>query len=200
MIRIDYYMTPMSPWTYLGADRFMMLAVSAQADVKVIPTDFSVVFPATGGLPLPKRAPARQAYRMQELKRWRDYLGIDIVLEPQHFPCKTPMASLLLVAARSFNANTLPFANALGAALWRDDRDIDDEEVLAEIALENRLAPEPLFERARQPEIAEEFAADAQKALEAGVFGAPSYVVDGEIFWGQDRLDLLAWRLGVEWE
>ena len=76
--RIDYYLSLNSPWTYLGHDRLAAAARDAGAVVVVHPVDFSVVFPATGGLPLPKRSPQRQAYRLQELQRWPAHLGLPI--------------------------------------------------------------------------------------------------------------------------
>ncbi len=83
---VDYYVSLNSPWTYLGSKRFEAIAAKHKADVTIWPVDFGSVFAVSGGLPLPKRAPQRQAYRMMELKRWRDHLGVKTTLEPKFFP------------------------------------------------------------------------------------------------------------------
>ena len=195
-VTIDYYLSTSSPWSYLGSGRFIEIAKAANATVTVYPVAFHKVFEVSGGLPLPKRAPQRQAYRMMELKRWRDSLGIPIVLEPKMFPATDPISSLALIAARETRQDALAFSDALLTALWRDDRCIDDPAVVAAIANEIGLDGDALVGAA--PEYEDRYEADTQKAVEAGVFGAPSYVLaDGEIFWGQDRVELLRWRLGV---
>ena len=83
---VDYYVSLNSPWTYLGSKRFEAMAQKHGADVTIWPVDFGSVFAVSGGLPLPKRAPQRQAYRMMELKRWRDQVGVKLNLEPKFFP------------------------------------------------------------------------------------------------------------------
>ncbi|MES2943725.1 MAG: DsbA family protein, partial [Pseudomonadota bacterium] len=75
---IDYFFTPQSPWTYLGHQRFVAIAEAAGATVRVLPVDYGKVFPASGGLPLAKRAPQRQAYRLVELKRFSEHLNIPL--------------------------------------------------------------------------------------------------------------------------
>ncbi len=195
-VTIDYYLSTSSPWTYFGAGRFTEIARAAEATVNVYPVAFHKVFEESGGLPLPKRAPQRQAYRMMELKRWRDNLGIPILLEPTNFPATDPISSLVVVAARETGQDALTLSTALLTALWRDDRNIDDPAVVAAVANECGLDGEALV--ATSGGYADQYDADTRKAVDAGVFGAPSYVLqDGEIFWGQDRVDLLRWRLGV---
>jgi 2-hydroxychromene-2-carboxylate isomerase len=177
---VDYYMHPQSPWTYLGHARFGELARRHGARVNVKPVDYlGVVFPSTGGLPVGKRAPQRQAYRLTELRRWRDYLGMSLVLQPRHFPIQGNAAAELICAAPE--EKRMALAGELLAALWRDDRNTGDARVLAEIGERHgvREADNAAFRR------------HTEEALAAGVFGAPSYVLEGEIFWGQDRLDLL---------
>lgn len=193
---IDYYLSTSSPWSYLGSGRFIDIVKETGATVGVHAVDFGAVFAVSGGLPLPKRAPQRQAYRWMEMKRWRDSLGIPLVLEPKAFPITTPISSLAIIAARESDADALALSDALLTALWRDDRDTGDTDVVKAVADEVGLDGAALVEAA--PGYADRLTADTQKAIDAGVFGAPSYVLpDGEIFWGQDRIDLLRWRLGL---
>lgn len=195
-IAIDYYFSTSSPWTYLGSGRFIEIARRIGATVNVYPVNYGIIFPQSGGLPLPKRSPQRQAYRMMELKRWRDHLGIPIVLEPRNFPASSPLAAQTIIAARVAGQDALTLSDAILTALWRDDRNIDDPDEVAAIADAAGLDGHALVNAA--PGHADTYAADSEAALAKGVFGAPSWVLpDGEVFWGQDRIDLLRWRLGA---
>lgn len=195
-ITIDYYFSTSSPWTYFGSGRFIEIVRKTGAKVNVYPVNYGTIFPQSGGLPLPKRSPQRQAYRMMELKRWRDYLGIPIVLQPANFPSQAPLAAQTIIAAREAGKDALMLSDAILTALWRDDRNIDDPIEVAAIAEGVGLDGHDLVNAALG--FADDYAADSEKALAKGVFGAPSWVLpDGEVFWGQDRIDLLRWRLGV---
>ena len=185
---IEYYLSPSSPWTYLGHERFGALAQKYGATINAKAVDFGVIFPQSGGLPLPKRAPQRQAYRLVELRRWKEWLGIPLVVQPKFFPVDSTRAALLIAGAPE--ALRFAVAGDFLAALWRDDRNLADEAVLEEIASRHGLKNAP--EEGRSA-----YEAFTLEAASRGVFGAPSYVLDGEIFWGQDRLPLLEWRLSL---
>lgn len=188
---IDYYFATISPYAYLGHDRLAAIARKHGATVAVKPINFGEVFPVSGGLPLSKRAPQRQAYRLVELQRWADLLGKPMVVQPKYFPANGDLAAFwILAAAETGWQNGLALSGAVGRALWEEQRDIADASTLAAIAAECGLAA-GLAARAQAPEIAEKYAALTREAIDAGVFGAPTYVVDRELFWGQDRLDFL---------
>jgi len=193
---VDYYMMPGSPWTYLGHDRFVALCRQHDATVRVKPIDLGKVFAVSGGLPLPKRAPQRQAYRLVELARWSAFLNLPLNVQPKFGASGPELASrFILAASESDVANALALAGAVMRARWAEERDIADPSTLAAIAQGLGLDVEALAARAATPEIAARFDACTQEAIEAQVFGAPWYVVDGEPFWGQDRLDFLARKL-----
>ena len=193
---VDYYFTPVSPWTYLGHARFAQLLRDTGSAVKVRPVDFGAIFPVSGGLPLPKRAPQRQAYRLIELARFRDALGVPLNVQPAHFPVSGDLASRLIIAVDQADGAlpALDLAGRLGRAVWAEERNIADAATLATLLAEAGL-PADRLAQAEAPAVAERYAADTREAIAAGVFGAPSYVIDGEIFWGQDRLDFVARRL-----
>ena len=92
---IDYYASLNSPWTHLGAARIEALAAKHGASLRIWPVDFGTVFAGSGGLPLPKRAPQRQAYRLMELRRWRDFLGVPINIQPKFFPASEALTATL---------------------------------------------------------------------------------------------------------
>ncbi|MCU7370462.1 2-hydroxychromene-2-carboxylate isomerase [Paucibacter sp. O1-1] len=193
---IDYYFAPQSPWTYLGHARFCALLARTGAEVRVLPVDLGGVFPVSGGLPLAKRAPQRQAYRLVELQRFSSWLGLPLHLQPRFFPVSGDAAARLIIAVdrHDGSAAALRLAGAVMSAVWAQQRDIADTAVLAELLAEQGLAAERLAD-ADDAAVQAHYAAHTQQAIAAGVFGAPSYVLDGEIFWGQDRLDFLERRL-----
>ncbi|MBB5695181.1 2-hydroxychromene-2-carboxylate isomerase [Muricoccus pecuniae] len=193
---IDYYVSLNSPWTHLGAARLEAMAARHGATLRVHPVDFGTVFAASGGLPLPKRSPQRQAYRMQELERWREHLGIPIHLRPRFFPANEKPAAHTVIAARETlgEAPALALAHRVLKALWEEERDTGDPATLAALVAELGL-PADLPALGAEPRWAERREEDTRAALKRGVFGAPSYVVGEEIFWGQDRLDFLDRRL-----
>jgi 2-hydroxychromene-2-carboxylate isomerase len=194
-LHVDYYMTLNSPWTYLGARRFEAMLAKYGATATIKPVDFGKIFPQSGGLPLPKRAPQRQAYRLVELQRWRDFLGEPLTLQPKFWPAKDELARNMVLATRAQGNNAIKLAHALMRAVWAEEKDISDPATLDAIAQSCGLDGRGLRLAAEDPAHAATYEAETQEALERGVFGAPSYVVDGEIFWGQDRLDFLDRRL-----
>ena len=189
---IDYYFTPQSPWTYLGHARFAAMAEAAGAIVRMLPADYSKVFAASGGLPLGKRAPQRQAYRLMELARFRDYSGLPMNIHPQFFPVAGDDAARLIIAVdlQDGAAAAMRLSAAVFAAVWESELDIASAETLSVLLAQCGLNPSRLPE-SREPPTQQKYDANTQAALDAGVFGAPSYVLDGEIFWGQDRLEFL---------
>jgi 2-hydroxychromene-2-carboxylate isomerase len=192
-ITIDYYASLNSPWTYLGSAPFAEIARRHGATVNIKPAKFGPIFEQTGGLPLPKRSPQRQAYRLMDLKRWREVRERPLNLEPKYFPCNDLPATRLVIAAKLQGKDAHRLSLELGRALWEREETLTDPATLASSA--ERAGLDAAALRAAGPSDAE---LDAlleqytQEALKAGVFGAPSYVLpSGEIFWGQDRLELL---------
>jgi 2-hydroxychromene-2-carboxylate isomerase len=185
MKSVAYYLTPISPWSYLGHERFAQIAKRHGAAVAVKPVDYGVIFPQSGGLPLAKRAPQRQAYRLMELARWREFLGVPLNLRPRFFPADPASAACLICAAPE--ERRMALAGDLLRAVWAEEKNIADAGVLAEIAARHGIADaagavalgKPAYER------------NTQDALAKQVFGAPTYVYRDELFWGQDRLEFL---------
>ena len=196
---VDYYFAPQSPWAYLGHQRLRDVAQAAGATVRVRPVDLGgKVFPISGGLPLGQRAPQRQAYRLVELRRFSDHLGAPLNLQPRYFPVGGDDASRLIIAVDVLQGAqaALDITGAILSAVWAQERNIADPAVLTQLLVEQGL-PAQAMEKALSQAVQELYERYTQEAIEAGVFGAPSYVVDGEIFWGQDRLDFLQRRLGT---
>jgi len=192
---IDYYFSPMSPWTYLGHERFTAIARTHGAVINPKPVDYGRIFPVSGGLPVAKRPAQRQAYRLVELQRWRDYLGVPLNIHPKYFPYDSRLAALTIVAAGD-TEKSLTLTAALLRACWTEEKNMADEQEIAAVIRACRLDSTELLKRAMTPDTASRFEALTDEAIERQVFGAPTYVYKQELFWGQDRLDFLDRALG----
>jgi len=195
---IDYYFATMSPWTYLGHARFAAIAKAAGATVRVRPFDLGKVFPVSGGLPLPKRAPQRQAYRLVELRRFADHLKLPLNLQPAHFPVAGDAAAKLIIAVDAHDGidAAMALTGAVLRGVWVDQRNIADAKDLAEMLRALGLAERRLAD-AETAAVIERYELNTQQAIDSQVFGSPTYVIDGELFWGQDRLDFVERRLAA---
>ena len=143
---VDYFYSHFSPWTYLGHARFLKIAEAAGASVTFKPSSFGTIFPQSGGLPLPKRAPQRQAYRMMELKRWRDHLGVPMNLEPKFFPAPDEAAQRFGVAAGDMGLDIGKLSGAILYAVWNEERNLADFRALTTLeshARVTRTRPSP---------------------------------------------------------
>ncbi len=192
---VDYYMSTSSPWTYLGSNIFTEMTQKIGAKVNVFPVNFSSIFPVSGGLPLPKRAPQRQAYRLMELKRWKQRRNSIMHIQPKNFPSIAPISSLAIVAAREMGEDALTLSNAILKALWEEDQNIDDIEIIKQVCDVCKLSSGLIIDNASSTKIMKIFEKDTENAIQKGVFGAPTYVIDNELFWGQDRLDFVDQKL-----
>lgn len=189
MARIDYFFSILSPFTYLAGDRLERVAAKHGAEITYRPADLMKVFAETGGVPVPKRHPSRQEYRLQDLRRLSRRSGMRINLQPAHWPTDAFPGSAAIIATQLYGGNAGAVAQSLLAACWAEDKDVADPKVVAEaLAMEGLDAATLAVELSRARRIFEE---NTEAALKNGVFGSPFYVVDGERFWGQDRLDHL---------
>ena len=194
-LRIEYWLSVASPWTWLGSARFRDLLARSGARVELMPMDLSEVFAATGGTPFPQRSSARQSYRQLELSRWSSRLGVPLNLTPRYYPVDRVPASCLLIAAGDAGLDTLTISHAVLRAIWCEDRDIADWSTLVQLINHLGHDGEALVKQAQCPQTIRKLQENTQRAVQSGVFGAPTFIVDGERFWGQDRLDFLEERL-----
>ncbi|ETR77187.1 DSBA oxidoreductase [Afipia sp. P52-10] len=190
--QLDYYFSMVSPWAYIGHGLFCDLARQHGCTVNYKPVFLGELFAETGGLPLAKRHPARQRYRMMELQRWREKRGLDFHLQPKHWPADPKLADGVVLAAIEAKHDPEPFMRAAFKSIWEDQRDIADKDTVIALADQVGLPGAALVGRADAPEIAAAYEQNRQDAIAADVFGSPGYVLDGEVFWGQDRIELLA--------
>jgi 2-hydroxychromene-2-carboxylate isomerase len=188
---IDYYVWLMSDWAYLGGVRFVQMAARHNARINHIPMRMQDVYAESGGVFLTQRSWQRQAYRIEELKRWRARLGIHLNIEPKFFPGDVDLASCMVIAGQRGGLPVSDLVNSVMRAIWSEDQDVSDPEVLIALAGRHGIDATELIEAARSEPARAEYRGNTGRALAAGVFGSPFYVFAGELFWGQDRLNML---------
>ena len=188
MRQIDYYLTVISPWTYLAGARPAEIAARHGASLRYKPVDPTALFARTGGLPLAQRHESRQAYRLQELRRQSRKTGLPLTMRPAFFPANPAPAAYAIIAAQEKGGGDLDaLVRALCAACWTEERNVADDEVIAECLV--RAGFPASLTMSGMLIGAETYARNLEEAVAAGVFGFPFFVVEGEGFWGQDRLD-----------
>ena len=189
MATIDYYFATLSPFTYLAGTRLEEIAEKHGVTVNYKPLDVMQLFARTGGVPPKDRHPNRQAYRLQELRRRAALAGLPINLKPAHWPTNGAPAAYAIIAAKNAGGGDLgKLAHAICRAVWAEDKDIAQDDViracLTEAGFDPALADKGMMASA------EEYTRNLEQAVNAGAFGAPFYITDGdERFWGHDRLD-----------
>ena len=198
MLAIDCYYSLSSPWAYFGGPRLQDIVRRHRARLVLKPYDFQAVVPQTGGIPLKTRPEPRRSYHALELARWRDHLGMPLQLQPAHYPQGTPAdpdwnkyPGWMVIAAQLRGLNAQPLSHALLRALWAEERDTAQAAVRIAVADENGYDGAALQALEQASATLAAYRANSAEAVELGVFGAPTYVLDGERFWGQDRLAFL---------
>jgi 2-hydroxychromene-2-carboxylate isomerase len=190
-VTVDHYFSMVSPWAYIGHDTFHQMA--ARHGVKVVqrPVQLPAVFDETGGLPLGKRHPARQALRWVELQRWREKRGLKLNLQPKHWPFAAATADRMILAIQEAGGDPAPFMRAVFLGTWAEEKDMADEAVLTATADAVGQDGKALLAASKADAIGKLYDANIGAAITAGVIGSPCYVLNGEVFWGQDRIELL---------
>jgi 2-hydroxychromene-2-carboxylate isomerase len=190
--QVDYYFSLSSPWAYIGHKTFRDVVATYDLKVNHKPVILVDLFSETGGLPLIKRHPVRQRYRMVELQRWRDKRGLKFHLQPKYSPFNARLADGVVIAAIEAGYDPDPLLRRAFPAVWEDELNLADPDAVAKLANAAGLPGQQLVERSGSEAISAAYEQNRQDALAADVFGSPVYVLDGEVFWGQDRLELLA--------
>ncbi|AZP13156.1 2-hydroxychromene-2-carboxylate isomerase [Undibacterium parvum] len=189
----EYYFAPQSPWAYLGHQRFLDLAKQQGVKIEIKPFDLGKVFAISGGLPLAKRAPQRQAYRLTEMQRWSEYLALPMHVQPTFFPVAADPAALMIIAAQLAHGTeaALNLSGAIMRAVWAEQKNIADADTLAGLAFDCELDGKQLLKSSETASVQADYDRFTNEAIAANVFGVPWFVYQGESFWGQDRLDFL---------
>ena len=189
---VDYYFTPPSPYTYLAGPRFKSLAERNNLVINWKPFDLFAAFALTGQKKVKERPPQIQANRLNELRRWSDFLKMKINIQPKYFPPNPTPSHKMIVAAIKTGKDVTDLANAYMSACWAEERDIGDINTIVAIAKEQGFDGETLLKAAKSEATKQTLDRNTKEAISANVFGAPTWIYEGELFWGQDRIDFLA--------
>lgn len=193
---IKFYFACVSPWSYLAVDALKDIAGKHGRDIAYKPTDVGRTWSETGaGRPLGDRPEVLQAYRLIELPRWAKWRGVPINTEPKHFPAPFVLSSRVIIAAGQAGAEMYGITRALMRGCWVDERNIGDPGDVAAIADSVGLDGAALVAAADSDAVTAELEANTDESLADGVWSVPSFIVDGEPFFGQDRLEMIDWRL-----
>ena len=198
MTALDCYYSLSSPWAYFGGPQLQDIVRRHHLRLTLKPYDFQAVVPQTGGIPLKSRPEPRRSYHALELSRWREHLGMPLNLEPKHYPKAAPKdpdwnkyAGWMVIAAQLQGLDAQTLSHALLRALWAEERDTSKAAVRIAVAEENGYDGASLQALEQTAETQATYRANSAEAVEKGVFGAPTFILDGERFWGQDRLAFL---------
>ena len=191
-MKVEYYYSIASPFSYLGLERFLSLVKKYNLEIEEKPVDLvGEIFLNTGGLPVPKRHPSRQKYRLIEIDRIAKKFNVKINKQPKFFPPSDPHLPAKFVIAACKKGDKLRFGKMCLEYIWSLEKDISDYKILEEICEKLKLNFEEIKNLALSDEIDLKYKKNSKDAMDQNVFGAPSYVLENEIFWGQDRLEYL---------
>lgn len=196
MKKIFYFYSVVSPWAYLGSKRLIEISKKYAVEIIEKPIDLvGKVFVATGGVPVSQRHISRQNYRLLELKRWGEFLNIKINQKPKFFPPKDPHAPALFCIASIEMGIKMDFSFKIFEQLWAKENDISSLDTLKIIANDLKINYEDLSKLAMSDKIKKIYETNTEEAINMNIFGVPTYVYNNEMFWGQDRLELLEYSI-----
>jgi 2-hydroxychromene-2-carboxylate isomerase len=191
-MKIEYYYSLASPFAYLGSIKFQSIAKKYNAEIIEKPCDLvGGIFAKTGGIPVPQRSVQRQKYRLDEIKRWSEFLKINIKIKPKFFPPKDPHLPAKFTIGANLLGSKVVFGHELLKQLWSDEKDISDEKNIEFISGNLKINFKELSTLAKSEKVSKIYTNNTTEAVEKNVFGAPTYIFNDELFWGQDRLEFL---------
>jgi len=193
MAVIEYVYSAHSAFAYLGSAELARICAAHGATLIHRPILLSPVVEAQGSLPFRARTQAHVDYFFgREIERWAEYRGVPVVsFRPTHHDADYSLASGMILALGESGAATDAMAHALLQAHWRDDADLSDHPTLHRIAADLGHEPQALMTLAGSAAVQDKLRANSTWARERNIFGSPTYIVDGDPFYGQDHLALV---------
>lgn len=188
---IEYFYSAHSAYAYLGAWELERIAAEAGARILHRPFDFAPVMEAARGKRFPDRTSAHIDYFFgREMVRWAEVRGLPMIRHrPVHHDNPLALANGAIIAS---GAEAGVLSRAILQAHWRDDADIANEATLRSLAEGLGLDAQALLLAAASEKVQAQHRANTKEAMERSVFGSPTYFVDGDMFYGQDRLFMVA--------
>jgi 2-hydroxychromene-2-carboxylate isomerase len=191
---IEFFFDCSSPWTYLAFHNIGPLVSEFEQDVRWRPILVGGIFNTINPSVYRSReqpVPAKARYASKDLGDWARLAGLEIKMPPSVFPVNSVRAMRGCVLLEP-EGKLIPFARAVFEAYWRDDRDISQDEVLAEICDLSGIAPQRLFAGIAQQHVKDALRANTDEVMARGGFGSPTIYLDrDDMYFGNDRLPLL---------
>jgi 2-hydroxychromene-2-carboxylate isomerase len=193
MPEIEYFYSAHSAYAYLGSARFMAIAKAAGRTITHRPNDLRRVVPASGSTPFSERSKGHYAYFFRrEIDRWAEERSAPVMAgRPTYHDNDMTLCNGMLIAGLVQDKNIDQLAHVMLESHWRDDSDLADRDTLVSLAKRVDMDPEPLLDAALSDEVQAIYEANTVEAIERSVFGSPAYFVDGDMFYGQDRLEMV---------
>jgi 2-hydroxychromene-2-carboxylate isomerase len=193
MSEIEYFYSAHSAFAYLGSKRFMEIAKAGDRTITHKPYDLARGIAGVGSTPTRDRPQNHRAYYFRrEIDRWAEHRNAPVMDGyPQHHWNDMTLANGMLIAAALQNANIDPLAHAMLEGHWLNNANLANKETLEALATSVNVDPLPLLDAALTSEVAEIYERNTQEAIKRSVFGSPTYFVDGDMFYGQDHLEMV---------
>lgn len=191
MAVIDYYFYGASPFSYLGHRELIAAAARQGAELNYKPVNLFALWEVSGAVPPAKRPPVRQRYRLVELQRIAEFRGLPINTKPKHWPVDTAVADQAVIALVEAGHSPADYMQKVFSGVWADELDLADRDVVARLLSDCGFDADAILARAQADDIAAIRDKNSEDAVAADAIGVPAYVLNGEVFWGQDRIELL---------
>ncbi|CAI8721349.1 2-hydroxychromene-2-carboxylate isomerase [Pseudomonas sp. ODNR1LW] len=187
---VEFYFDLGSPATYLAYTQLPKICAQTDSQLIYVPFLLGGVFKATGNAS-PATIPAKGRYMFIDLDRYAKRYGVPLTINP-HFPINTLVLMRAVTGVQLRQPERFAaFIDCLFQALWIDGRNLNDPATVGAVLSENGFDPQEILALSAEEEVKIALKDTTEKAVQRGVFGAPSMFVDGQLFFGQDRLDFV---------
>lgn len=191
MVHIDYYLFGQSPFTFLGHRALKDMADRHGITVTLKPVILKDLWANSGARPTPEQPGIRQRYERIELQRVALERGVSINLRPQFFPIDISLADRCTIAIVESGGDAYDYVEAIGRGVWCDEADLSNEAEISDRLTATGHDAAAILHCALSPDIESIRAQNTADAISADAVGVPAYVLNGEVFFGQDRIAAL---------
>ena len=187
-------MVTISPWSYLSIGRLRKIASNNNLKINVKPIDLYTIFSENQTKLVKDRPLPVQKNRINELKRWSNYLNLELNISPKFWPVNPELSSKLIIASVLYGADyekNLDLVEELYKAVWVNELDVSDNNTIENIGKNIDIKEEVLKIFLSDNQVTSTLNKNTNEAKNNDVFGVPTFIYEDELFWGQDRLFLL---------
>ena len=188
---LDYYFATPSPWAYFATPRIKKIQEKYNLKINWKPCNLAKIFSINGTLNVKDRPLPVQINRLNELKRWSDFLNMPNSIKPKYFPVDPTISHKIIIIAQNKNMDPFDITFTFMKSVWADEKDITDDETIKNICKQNNISSDSILDEANSSEINNQYLKNTEEALKNNVWGSPTFIYNNELFWGQDRIEFL---------